>query len=46
MSRFTKFRLEFENNNTAFALRDVPPDADPTKVLEALQLPQFKAVIT
>jgi hypothetical protein len=46
MSFFSHFAVEFANKNTAFAIRDVPPNADPSAVLEALQLPEFTGVIT
>jgi hypothetical protein len=46
MPSFSSFTVEFENGNTALALRDVPPDANPTAVLDALQLPPFTGVIT
>jgi hypothetical protein len=46
MSAFSHFTVAFENGNKAFAIRDVPLDADPATVLEALQLPPFTGVIT
>ena len=46
MSPFSHFTIEFDNKKTAFAIRDVPPDANPAAVLEALQLPPFTGVIT
>lgn len=46
MPPFSQFTVEFKNQRTAFAIRDVPPDADPSAVLDALQLPPFAGVIT
>jgi hypothetical protein len=46
MAPFSQFTVEFENQRTAFAIRDVPQDADPTAVLDALQLPPFTGIIT
>lgn len=46
MSKFSAFTIEFKNGNQAFALRDVPADANPTEVYEALQLPAVTGVIT
>jgi TRPM family ion channel len=46
MSLFSSFTIEFENKNKAFALRDVPQDASPEELLVALELPDFRGVIT
>lgn len=46
MSQFTHFTIDFANQNKAYALRDVPPDADPQAVLDALQLPACNGIIT
>jgi hypothetical protein len=46
MASFTSATIVFENKYQAFVLQDVPPDAKPIELLAALNLPDFRGVIT
>lgn len=44
MHNFTRFLIRFEKHD-ATALRDIPPDAPPSHVLDALELPPYDGVV-